>query len=384
MTASKLRAVTTAFLIGTATVSCGALMLSSPAAAAVSAKVGKPLLEAQSLFQKGDYKAAMAKVNEVEAISGKTAEETKIVNQMRDAIAAKSGDASTAIGAKAKFANDYNARKYKDVIDDADALKKFNAFDAQSQQVVAQAYYLSGDKQGCLKFIKGNYGANPPADALKIQMTCAHDAGDAVTERAALESLVASTGKAEYWTNLLKMSERGQGMRDADTLNVYRLKLLTGTIAGKDEYTTLAQLALQLKYFAEAQAVLEKGQAAKILADDRSTKLLALAKSQAAAAAASQAKDLAAAQAAPKGDALVKIGLDQWGQGKGKDAVTTIKAGIAKGVDNQNDAQVALGMALISAGQKAEAQKALDQVKPANPNDKSAMVAHLWSLYARH
>src|SRR5262249_31188373 len=237
MTASKLRAVTTAFLIGTATVSGAALILSSPAAAAVSAKVGKPLLEAQQLFQKGDYKAAMAKVNEADAISGKPAEDTKIVNQMRDAIAAKSGDTSTAIGAKAKFANDYNARKYKDVIEDADALKKFNAFDANSQQVVAQAYYLAGDKQGCLKYIKGNYGANPPAEALKIQMTCAHDAGDAETERSALEALVASTGKAEYWNNLLKMSERGQGMRDHDTLDVYRLKLLTGTISGKDEYS---------------------------------------------------------------------------------------------------------------------------------------------------
>ena len=39
-------------------------------------------------------------------------------------IAVKSGDASTALGAKAKFANDYNARKYKDVIADAEALKK--------------------------------------------------------------------------------------------------------------------------------------------------------------------------------------------------------------------------------------------------------------------
>ena len=112
-------------------------------------------------------------------------------------------------------------------------------------QVVAQAYYLSGDKQGCLNYIKSNFGANPgDTDALKLQMSCAHDAGDDDTERAALETLVAHTGKTEYWNNLLKMSERGQGMRDHDTLDVYRLKLLTGTINGKDEYTTLAQLAL--------------------------------------------------------------------------------------------------------------------------------------------
>ena len=158
-----------------------------------------------------------------------------------------------------------------------------------------------------------------------------------------MESLVANTGKTEYWNNLLKMSERGQGMRDHDTLDVYRLKLLTGTIGGKDEYTTLAQLALQLQFPAEAQAVIEKAQAANLLKDDRSNKLLALAKTQSAADAANMAKNLAAAQAAPKGDLLVKIGEDQWGQGKGKDAVANIKAGIAKGVDDKSNAQIRSG-----------------------------------------
>lgn len=384
MTASKLRAVTTAFLLGTATLCGGAMILSAPADAAVRASVGKPLQEAQKLAGEGNYKGAMAKVNEAEAVSGKSAEETKIVNQMKDYLAVKSGDTSTPAGAKAKFANDYNARKYKDVIEDSEALKKHGALDAASMQIVAQAYYLSGDKNGCLKYIKNNFGANPNDAALTLQMRCAFDAGDEVTQRQALETLVAHTGKTEYWNDLLKMSERGQGMRDHDTLDVYRLKLLTGTINGKDEYITLAQLAIQLKFPAEAQAVIEKGQAAKLLNDDRSNKLLALAKTQAAADIADQAKALAAANADPKGDALVKIGEDQWGQGKGKEAVATIKAGMAKPLDDKNNAQIRLGMALVSAGQKAEAQKAFDAVKPASPTDKSAMVAHLWSLYARH
>ncbi|MES2254140.1 MAG: hypothetical protein V4559_03745 [Pseudomonadota bacterium] len=383
MTASKLRAVTTAFLLGTATVCGAALILSAPASAAVSAKVGKPLQEAQSLANAGNYKGAMAKINEAEAMPGKSAEENKIISQMKDFIAIKSGDTSTAAGAKAKFANDYNAKKYKDVIADSEALKSHNALDANSMQIIAQAYYLSGDKAGCLKYIKNNFGANPGDTTLQLQMSCAHDSNDAETERQALEALVGRTGKPEYWNNLLKMSEHGAGMRDHDTLDVYRIKMLTGTLATKDDYNTLAQLAIQLQFPAEGQAVLEKGIAAKILTDDRTTKLLARAKTDAAAQAAAQAKALADAQAAPKGDALVKIGEAQWGQGKGKDAVATIKAGIAKGVDDKNNAQIRLGMALIAAGQKADAQKALDVVKPANPSDKSAMVAHLWSLYAR-
>ncbi len=384
MTASKLRAVTTAFLLGTATVCGAALTLSVPASAAVSAKVGKPLQEAQQLATAGNYKGAMAKLNEAEAIPGKSAEENKIIKQMKDFIAIKSGDTSTPAGAKAKFANDYNARKYKEVIADGEDLKKNGVLDAASMQIIAQAYYLSGDKNGCLRYIKSNFGANPNDTTLTLQMRCAFDAGDTVTQRQALETLVAHTGKTEYWNDLLKMSERGAGMRDHDTLDVYRLKLLTGTLADKDEYITLAQLAIQLQFPTEGQAVLEKGIAAKVLTDDRSNKLLAFAKTRAAANAADQAKDLAAAQAAPKGDALVKIGEQQWGQGKAKDAVATIKAGIAKGVDDKNNAQIRLGMAYIAAGQRADAQKAFDAVKATGPTDKSAMVAHLWSLYARH
>jgi hypothetical protein len=383
MTASKLRAVATAFLLGTAMVSGGVLIASMPAEAAVSAKVGKPLQEAQALAAKGDWKGAMAAVNQAEAVPGKTAEDSKVIAQMKEYIAVKSGDTSTPAGAKAKFANDYNARKYKDVIDDSEALKKNNVLDAASMQIIAQAYYLSGDKQGCLKYIKTNFGATPGDTTLELEMRCAYDAGDEATQRQALETLVAHTGKTEYWSDLLKMSERGQGMRDHDTLDVYRLKLLTGTINGKDEYTTLAQLALQLQFPAEAVAVIQKAQAANLMKDDRGNKLLALAQTQAAADQANMAKNIAAAQAAPKGDGLVKIGEDQWGQGKAKDAVATVKSGIAKGVADANNAQIRLGMALISSGQKADAQKALDAVKGPE-TDKSVMVAHLWSLYARH
>jgi len=383
MTATKLRAVATAFLLTTAAVAGGVMISSLPAAAqSVRAVVGKPLQEAQALAAQKNYKAAMAKINEAEAAPNKTEAESKIINQMKEYIATASGDTSTAGGAKAKFANDYNAKSYKAVIADAEALKKLGALDTSSMQVVAQSYYLDGDKQGCLKYIKSNF-SNPGDDTLALQLRCAYDAGDDDVQRATLETLIAHTGKAEYWNDLLKMSERGQGMRDHDTLDVYRLKLLTGTINGADEYTTLAQIAMQLGFPAEAEAVIEKGEAGKILSGDRTNRLLALAKTQAAADTTNQAKNIAAAGAMPKGDPLVKIGEDQWGQGKAKDAIGTIEAGMKKPVDDKNNAQIRLGMAYLGAGQKADAQKAFDAVKgPAT--DKSVMVAHLWSLYARH
>jgi len=382
MTVRNLRAVATALLLGAAAMAGATVLSSTPAAAALRASVGKPLLEAQTLYSQGNYKAAMAKVNEAEAVSGKTAEETNVINQMKNAIAVKSGDASTPAGAEAKFANDYNARKYKEVIADEDMLRKVGRLDGKNQQIIAQAYFSAGDKAGCVKYIKKTFGANPGDTVLGLLMRCAYDSGDDETQRAALETLVAHTGKAEYWNILLKLSEHAQGMRDADTLDIYRLKLATGTISGKDDYITLAQLALQLGFYAEAQSVLEKGQAAKVLTDERTTKLLNLAKSQAANDAANMAKNLAAANAAPQGDALVKIGQDQWGQGKAKDAVATIQAGMKKPLADKNSAAIHLGMAQISAGQKADAIKTLESVTGPK-GDKSVMIAHLWTLYAR-
>ncbi len=63
MTASKLRAAATAILLGTAAVTMTAF---AAQAATVSPRVGAALKEAQSLAAAGNYKAAMAKINEAE------------------------------------------------------------------------------------------------------------------------------------------------------------------------------------------------------------------------------------------------------------------------------------------------------------------------------
>src|ERR1700761_1598010 len=106
MTARKLRAALTAILLGTAVTGAAALVMAAPAeAATVSTKVGTALKEAQALAAAGNYKAAMAKVNEAEAAKS-SPDDAAIINQMKQYIGVKSGDASIggAAGAKAKVA----------------------------------------------------------------------------------------------------------------------------------------------------------------------------------------------------------------------------------------------------------------------------------------
>src|SRR5262249_36418872 len=149
----------------------------------------------------------------------------------------------------------------------------------------------------------------------------------------------------------------------------------------KDDYVALAQYAMQLGNAAEGQSVLEKGVAAKVVTDDRSLRLLAAAKQQAAANLANAAKNLAAANAAPQGDDLLKGGENMIGEGRAREAIGVIQGGMKKPLKDANNAQIRLGQAYLAAGQKAEAEAAFSKVKAP---EKDALVAHLWALAAHH
>ncbi len=384
MTARKLRAAMTALMLATA--SAGALLAAiAPAQAqAVRAVVGKPLTEAQQLATQKNWKAAMAKVNEAEAAANKTAAESQVIAQMKQYIAVNSGDASVGgkVALQAKMANDYRAKNYRGVIADAEELRKMGGLTATETQLVAQAYYLAGDKAGCQRYIKSAYGNNAPDGVLEILMRCAYDNNDEATQREALEKLISHNQKPEYWKSLLKLTERQKGMRDINTLDIYRLKLVTGSMETKDDYLTLAQLALQLGFAAEAQAAIVKGQATfKELNDERTNRLLKVAQGQAGTDAAAVAANVAKAKAGSDGELLVKLGQQQIGQGAAKDAVATLQDALTKTLKDKGDAQMRLGMAQYYAGQKADAVKTFTAVQ--SPDPKVTSIAHLWSLVAR-
>jgi hypothetical protein len=88
---------------------------------------------------------------------------------MDGAIAQPSGAAA----AKAKFAGDYNAGKWRDVIADEDMLREAGALDAQSQLIIGQAYYKAGDYAGCVKYTEP---LNSDV-ARQLEARCAYEIG---------------------------------------------------------------------------------------------------------------------------------------------------------------------------------------------------------------
>src|SRR6201996_7085364 len=177
MPVRKLRAALTAIFLGTAAAGAAVLTMAVPAqAATVSAKVGPLLKEAQALIASKNYAGAKAKLNEAEAVAS-TPDDHAIINQFKNAISISSADPNTPGGAKAKFAQDYNAGRFKDVIADAEYLSKNNELDSQSQLIIGQAYYKAADYAGCVKYTKS---LGTGETALALQARCAYEVGDDV------------------------------------------------------------------------------------------------------------------------------------------------------------------------------------------------------------
>ena len=123
----------------------------------VSAQVGPLLKDAQQMIAARNYEGALARLNEAEAVKANPDDPT-VINAMRKYIEYASssppGGSSPVSDARAKFANDYNAGKWRDVIADADMLEKAGALGTQEQLVIGQAYFKAGDYAGCVKYAK--------------------------------------------------------------------------------------------------------------------------------------------------------------------------------------------------------------------------------------
>jgi hypothetical protein len=364
MLSKSFRAAAAAFILGTATVAACSVALTVSAEAAARPAVGRALQEAIREAGAGNLSAAHSSVATAEGMSGLTAGDRAAIDQVKQYIAQKAG--SSGGGGCAGL---YLKGDYRGVI-------ALHARDAQCMTLTAQAYYLTRDFTGCTRYIRDNFGGGASENTLVMQQRCAYESQDNEGQRQALEQLVSRTNKPEYWSQLLDTASSTKGLSDHGTLDIYRLKLLTGSLTKGEDYNLLAQLALQMGFAAESAAVIQKATAAKVQMGGRIGALLAMANGQAAANAANAARIAATGN----GDALVKLGEDAWGQGHFPDALKYVQAGIAKGVSDKDNAQIRLGMAYLGTGQKDQAARAFDR---ANTDPKQKVIAHLWSIYAR-
>ena len=396
------RALSAAFLLGTAAFTASALVSTTPANAAAAPTIklpaeNKALADAVNAAltdaRQMRWAEALAKAKEADAMPGKPAELTRALHGLivSYAISAKDYPAALAQIDKNIAANEGNktenlkqALSVANMMNDKAKVQQYASalggnLDNDTRLFIANQMAAAGQTKEALDYAQPALQGNPTEAALKFEQALYFKMGNANGRRTALEKLVGSYPKPEYWHDLLQLARNEKGLNDEQTMDIYRLRLALGDLKTNDEYVEAAQEALVANYPAEAKAIIDKGTAAKVVqANERLVRLNKTIADRIAADAAVQADLQKKAAADPNSG--VKLGLIYTTLGKGKEAEDAIRAATKGKLADPEGAKIALGHALLVQGKKPEAVQAFDSVAR---NSKAAPIARLWSIYAR-
>jgi tetratricopeptide (TPR) repeat protein len=403
-------------LAGTAIGATAVVLLTTSALAAEENKpknspaLGKPLKAAQDDLTAKKYADAIGKLKEAEGMKEKNAYDQHLINEMLKVAYARTQDYANAAKAMEAEIDDgfvqpsemaplvrglaqvnYQIKNYDKAIEFGNRAIKGGFADDELKTLVGQAYYLKGDWKNTLHYeetmidAQVKDGKTPKAESLQLALSACIKLNDQACEERSLERVVTYYPKPDYWYQLLFTVRQQTSGNDANTLQTYRLMSEVDVLKNPDDYTEMAQLAIEAGSPGEAQKILEKGMAKGVFAEqrakDRNQRLLDTAKKAAATDQAALPRIEKEADASPQGQKNVGVGLAYLGYGQYDKAVDEISKGITKGgLRNENEARLLLGIAQLKAGHKDEATKSFHAVKGDPALER---LANLWSLHAK-
>jgi tetratricopeptide (TPR) repeat protein len=374
---------------------------------AVRPEVGNPLKAAGALIKAGKARDALAKIGEADAVSGKTANESFLINQMRFSAASMAGEADTAAkaldaltssgrlpaGEQAKFAESlagayYRAKDYPKAIQWAQRTLKDNPGNTQARMLLAQSYYVNNECGKAIPELQGmvqgeSQSGRPPTEAqLDMLASCYSKQKDNAGALLVLEKQLTYYPTREHWSDALTRVQRKPGYSSRLDVDIFRLKYVNNLVRTPAEYMEMGQLLLQAGAPAEAKKVVDQAFASGALGTgpeaDRHKRLRDLATKTYNEAQQAAAQREADAAASPDGQALVNLGFEYVAEGKTDKGLQLIDTGIKKGgMKNVEEAKLRLGEAQYMAGHK---NRALEAFKTVKGNEGTADLARLWIL----
>lgn len=398
--------VLTAALAFTGAVGVAAALLAPTVAEAqqkIGPKVGVPLKAAQEAIQKKNWNGALARIKEAQAVQPRTSFEDYKINELlwyvflqqgRNADAARLleqqiASAHMPAGEKVQrtktLAQLYaRAGNYAKANQAANQYLKSVPGDQDAQMLVAQSYFQQKDYKSAVtaanRLIKP--GQKPSEDLLQLLLRSNYELKDAAGTSAALEQLLTYYPSPETWDRLLD-GYIGQTNHDHELLALYRLSEDVGSLTKSRQYLDMAQALFVGGFAIEAERIMDKGLAAGLFSGEELTRAQRT-RDTAKRKADEDRKALATANnalaAAKTGQAAYKVGQLYFSAGKNAEAVEAMRKALSlPGLEDVDDANMELGIALARLGRKPEAIKAFDAVK----DPKFAEVARLWKLRIR-
>ena len=368
-------------------------ILPTPAIAAqtVSAKVGKPLQEAQAAAQRGDFNTAIEKAKEAQAVPGRTAYEDYVINQFLAYAYNAKKDYKNAMAAteatltysgmpkadrikllKALAQQAYQLHDYGKTIDYANRYQKEAGADADLQLLVANCYYQERDYRQSLAATKAMIdsseasGHTAPQKVYALFLSSAFQLKDNTDIRRALFALIEHYPSDAYWDALAQQINI-EGPPPYAQLDLMRIQYQKHLLKKDDDVFNFAKLAFALKLPGDAKTIIDAGFKAKILGNapgNRDQRLMqavndAVTKDQAAL----EADDAQAAKGTA-GDNDIAVGQRFASYGKYDRAIAAIKRGLTKAeVSNPDQTKLELGRIELQAGHADEGRRTLGSIK---------------------
>lgn len=390
-------------LLGSGSLAGGA----EPGTPKSSARHVETFAEAQAALAAQDHAVVTAKAQEVLASSRKTADDIYIAHNFltraaRDPAAVIAGmegmlESGFAMGTEAEnslrkqLATVYFGQKnYPMALKYGTALASSGAADEEIQAVLGESHYHSGNYTESVKIYEQLVGEDQKAgrrpdrrEMLLLQSS--HDkAGNKQGARAALEELARHHPDPNTWMVLLQ-DFRSERLDPRQKLHFHRLLESTGNLKRGVDFMAYAEAANSLGLPGESLRVLESALAAKVFEQesDRSNAegQLAASRERAGTHRAELTALAAEARTASSGNEFVALGMAHLSFNQYPQAIEALKAGIAKGgLKYAADAELTLGIALLKAGQKAEAAQTLQAITAGD--ELTQRIARLWALHA--
>jgi hypothetical protein len=350
------------------------------------APIAKPLIAARNFLAAGNTAKAMAALRQADAVPGKTPHETAVIDQMRAAIASKSGDSATA-------AHAYEELLSSGAVSGAEATTVMrnlvSVYYAQHNYTamvpIVERYLKSGGNDPTMHtlLIQGYYQQGKYAEAARLQSAQIQQRmNDKAGELATIKQLVTYYPKPDYWLNVIDNLRTKPGFSDRLLLDVYRLEFSLGLVNKPADAMDYAELALQAKLPGEAKSVVDKSFAGGLLGTGpeaaRHQRLKALVDKSYDSMKAQLGHDDAEAATDRDGNRLLSLGETYVSYGDFAHGLPMMEQAIHKDdLRHPEDAKLQLGLAFWQSGDK---KRAIAELRTVGGTEGVADLAQLWIL----
>ena len=379
----------------------------APSNHTVREQIGKPLQQAEQLVKEKQYRKALELLTATSAVRDKSPYEEYAVDEVMAAAKIGSGDYAGAVQAlKAVIATsvlpkdealkrrlsiaqlEYQMKDYSGAVASAESYYQDGGTGVEARRLMAQSYYLENDYSDAANTIVAvinveAHSGQPPDEALLLSLAESdykiknwHGYIDA------LEQLVASHPKHEYWIEVCQAVGQQPGFASRLRLDLDRLRASVGAMDTAEQFITAAERALALGFPGDAKSFLRKGYAMGVLGKGpeaaREKRLVDLADRQSQEDMQGLPAQADAANASNDGLAVEKLGEAYASYGQYDTATKALASSLKKGgLKYTEDAQLHLGVTDLAAGRTVQAREILNRVKGA---DGTEDLARLWLI----